>query len=615
MKLYLVKTESNTLMSLQTSAAGIAWDLSDLFASVDDPAIKQRLEEVDSQAQVFAQTYRGKINVDGGPAANLLLEALQQLEIIYDTLNRPAAYSFLLFAADTSKPAHRNLQQYVEQRLTEITNKLIFFNLEWLEVADGDAERLMADPLLATYVHHLQSTRRYKPHTLSEPEEQVINEKDVTGKQAWQNLFTELIASLSFPFQRDGETEHLPLDVILSQRMRDPDRAVRQQAHTVLFDVLGKQAQTLAFVYNTLMLDHLTMDRLRVYPDPMMVRHLSNEIAPETVATMMDTVEQNYPLAQDYFTLKAKLLNLPRLQTYDQYAPIDDKSIKMSYAEGQALILEAFASFSSTFHTIANDFFTGNWIDAEIREGKRGGAFCSGFTPHHHPYVLCNYTDDMRDVMTVAHELGHGIHFSLSRKQTMLNYYSTLPLAETASVFAEMLVFDHMLKQQQDSEAKLALVCGKIEDIFATIFRQNVLTRFEQSAFAGRANERLTPEQLGEYWIDANSRYYGEAVECTPGYEFGWSYIPHFIHTPFYCYSYVFGELLVLALYGLYREQGEAFVPGYTRLLESGGSKTPDEMLSEIGIDTRDPAFWQRGFEELRRLVAQAQQLAAECGK
>jgi oligoendopeptidase F len=221
----------------------------------------------------------------------------------------------------------------------------------------------------------------------------------------------------------------------------------------------------------------------------------------------------------------------------------------------------------------------------------------------------------MRDVMTVAHELGHGIHFSLSRKQTMLNYYSTLPLAETASVFAEMLVFDHMLKQQQDSEAKLALVCGKIEDIFATIFRQNVLTRFEQSAFAGRANERLTPEQLGEYWIDANSRYYGEAVECTPGYEFGWSYIPHFIHTPFYCYSYVFGELLVLALYGLYREQGEAFVPGYTRLLESGGSKTPDEMLSEIGIDTRDPAFWQRGFEELRRLVAQAQQLAAECGK
>jgi oligoendopeptidase F len=599
-------------MSVQTSATGVAWDLSELFTGFDDETINESLVQAQKQAQVFAKTYRGTINVAGGPTPNMLLEALKRLEHTYDLLNRPTAYGFLLFAADTSKPEHRNLQQHLEQRYTEINNQLIFFNLEWLALADEDAERLMADPLLENYVHYLRSSRRYKPHTLSEAEELVINEKDVTGKQAWQNLFTELVASLSFPFQKDGETEQLTLDVILSQRMRDPDRAVRQQAHTVLFDVLGKQAQTLAFVYNTLMLDHHTMNRLREYASPIMPRHLANEIDPKTVATMMDKVEENYSLAQEYFTLKAKMLNLPRLQTYDQYAPIDDKPIKISYEEGRNLVLESFASFSKTFHDIANDFFVHNWIDAEVREGKRGGAFCSGFTPKHHPYVLCNYTDDMRDVMTVAHELGHGIHFSLSRKQTMLNYYATLPLAETASVFAEMLVFDHVLRQQQDGEAKLALICGKIEDIFATIFRQNVLTRFEQAAFEGRANGRLTPEQLGEYWITANSRYYGEAVECTPGYELGWSYIPHFIHTPFYCYSYVFGELLVLALYGMYREQGEAFVPGYTRLLESGGSKTPDEMLAEIGIDTRDPAFWQRGFNELRRILAQAQELVAQ---
>jgi oligoendopeptidase F len=601
-------------MSITTSADGYTWNLQELFGGVDDPALPEALEQVAKDAEVFAQTYRGTISVAGGPDASHMLRGLEELERLYDALNRPAAYAFLLFAGDTSKHEHRNLQQRVEQRYTDINNTLLFFSLEWLELADEDAQRLLDDPLLANYRHYLQSSRRYKPHTLSEAEERVINEKDITGKQAWQRLFTELTASLSFPFEQGGETLHLPLDVLLSQKMRDTDRALRQQAHTVLYEVLGQHVQTLAYLYNTLMQDHLTMDRLRHYPDPMAQRNLSNEIAAETVETMMHVVEQNQAIAQRYFTLKAQLLNLPRLQIYDQYAPIAQSRVQISYQDAQQIILEAFGAFDPTFHTIANDFFTHNWIDAEIRTGKRGGAFCSGFTPHHHPYVLCNYTDDLRDVMTVAHELGHGIHFSLARKQTLLNYYSTLPLAETASVFGEMLVFEHLLNNQADATARLALVCGKIEDIFATIFRQTVLTRFEQSAFAGRSKERLTPEQLGEYWQHANQRYYGDAIEQTTGYEMGWSYIPHFVHTPFYCYSYVFGELLVLALYGMYREEGASFIPRYKTLLESGGSQTPDDLLRDMGVNTQDPTFWQRGFDEVQRLVAWAEELATGKG-
>lgn len=596
-------------MSVTTSATGVTWDLSDLFAGYDDPAITATLDQATTEAEAFGDIYRGTINVPGGPDPIHLHEGLERLETLQDTAARPAVYASLLFAADTGKPEHRDLQQRVEQRLTAIQNLVLFFDLEWLALSDEDAQRLIDDPALETYRHYLQSARRYKPHTLSEPEERVINEKDVTGVQAWRRLFTELISSLSFPLELEGEPQHLPLDAVLTL-LRHPDRSLRQQAHTRLYEVLGGHSQTLAYIYNTLMQDQLTMDRLRHYPDPMAQRHLANEIPPEVVETMMDVVEQNYAIAHTYFALKARLLKLPRLQIYDQYAPLGAVKDHKTYAEAQAIILEALGAFDARFRETAARFFDGNWIDAEVRPGKRGGAFCSGFPPSNHPYILCNYTDELRDVMTVAHELGHGIHFWLARQQTLFNFYPSLPLAETASVFGEMLVFEHLLAQEQDQTAKLALVCSKIEDIFATIFRQNVLTRFEQAAFGGRAQNRLTPEQISQRWLEANGRYYGDAVEQTQGYELGWSYIPHFINTPFYCYSYVFGELLVLALYGMYREQGQAFVPRYIALLEAGGSQAPGDLLTTIGVDPHDPAFWQLGFNELRRLVDWAQELA-----
>lgn len=596
-------------MTIDTSATGITWNLDDLYTGYDDPAITATMEQVTLEATAFADIYRGTINVPGGPEPLHLREGLERLETLTDTAYRPAVYAMLLFSADTSKPEYRDLQQRLEQWITSIQNQLLFFKLEWLALEDADAQALIDNPALAHYRHYLESERRYQPHTLSELEERIINEKDVTGANAWRRFFTELTSGLEFPMELEGKTQPLPLDSVLTL-MRSPDRALRQQAHTVLYQVLGTQAQTLAFIYNTLMQDHLNIDRLRHYPDPMMQRHLENEIAPEVVATMMDVVEQNYDIAHSYFTLKAHLLDLPRLQIYDQYAPVGQVTARKTYAEAQEIILEAMGAFDERFRDIAAQFFDDNWIDAEVRPGKRGGAFCMGYPPSHHPYILCNYTDEVRDVMTVAHELGHGIHFWLSRKQTFFNFSPSLPLAETASVFGEILVFEHLLQQEQDPQARLALMCSKIEDIFATVFRQNVLTRFEQAAFAGRAGSRLTPEQLGERWLAANGRYYGAAIEQTAGYELGWSYIPHFINTPFYCYSYVFGELLVLALYAMYREQGQDFVPRYIALLEAGGSQSPGAMLDAFGVDPHDPAFWQLGFNELRRMVDTARELA-----
>jgi oligoendopeptidase F len=318
---------------------------------------------------------------------------------------------------------------------------------------------------------------------------------------------------------------------------------------------------------------------------------------------MMEVTEANYGIAHDYFRLKASLLRLPRIVLYDQYAPVGRELTPFNFAQAQQVILDAFGAFTPVFRDIANEFFAKRWIDAEIRKGKRGGAFCASPSPQLHPYILCNYTDNLRDVMTVAHELGHGLHGTLSQKQSFLNYDTPLTTAETASVFSEMLVFDYLVERQNDPQVRVALIAGKIEDTFATVFRQNVLTRFEQAVFSKRQAGRLTPQAIGNLWIKSNEKYYGDAVEMPEGYSWGWSYIPHFIHTRFYCYSYVFGELLVLSLYRMYREQGKDFVARYLALLEAGGSDSPEALLRPLGVDFHDPEFWQKGFDEIRSLV------------
>ncbi|MFQ5840143.1 MAG: M3 family oligoendopeptidase [Candidatus Methylomirabilales bacterium] len=599
--------------SADLSATGVVWDLRDLFASPDDQCIEETMRSVQERAAVFARRYRGTICVPGGPAASHLLEALQELEGIEDTANRVGSYAGLLYASDSLRPEYQDLHQRVEQWSTVIQNCLLFFDLEWLELDDAAVARLLADPLLSGYRHYLQHSRHYRPHKLSEPEERVVNEKDNTGRRAFGRLFSELISSLSFPIERDGALHELTMSELLALLHR-PDRSLRARAMESLFEVLVHHQLVLSVTYDTLVQDHLTMDRLRRYPGPMAERHLSNEIDRQAVEQMMETTEKNYAIAQEYFRFKAKLLGLDRLALYDQYAPVGGELPRCTFAEAQTTILEAFEAFSPRFREIAQGFFVRRWIDAEIRKGKRGGAFCASPGPTSHPYILCNYTDTLRDVTTVAHELGHGLHGVLASKQTPLNYDCPLITCETASVFAEFLVFDYLLNTRQDPRVQLGLLCGKIEDVFATVFRQNVLTRFEEAVFAARPNGRLTPEILGEAWLAANGRYYGDAVEMIPAYRLGWSYIPHFIHTRFYCYSYVFGELLVLSLYRMYKETGASFVPKYLQLLEAGASDAPEVLLKPLGVDFRDPGFWQKAFDEVRALVARVGTLAATLG-
>lgn len=594
-----------------SSAAGVQWHLDLLFDSPADPRLSAALDACDAAAATFAATYRSTINTPAGPTAAHLLAAMQQMEALQEQMIRVSGYAQLLYAADTSKNSHRALAQQVEQRMVAMRNQLLFFDLEWLALDDAVATPLIAAPELDPYRHYLQSERRYKPHTLSEPEERILNEKSQTGISAWTKLFTELTSSLTFPHGSGETAEQLSLSQVLTL-LRDPARQTRAQAFSTLYATLGTNAQTLAFIYDTRFNDHLIANRLRGYERPISPRNLSNEIDDAVVATMMAVTEQNYAIAHRYFALKARLLRLPKLELYDQYAPLGDAKQRMTYGEAQQVILDAFGRFTPQFAEIAGRFFDEHWIDAELRPGKRGGAFCAGLTPSLHPFVLCNYTDDTRDAMTVAHELGHGIHDYLASKQTLFNYYPTLPVAETASVFGEMLVFDYLLERTDDPALKLALVCGKIEDGFATVFRQNAMTRFEEQVYDQRQREgRLTVEQISATWLAANAPYYGDAVQMTEGYGLGWSYIPHFINTPFYCYAYVFGELLVRSLYRMYRAEGAPFIPRYVDLLAAGGSAAPADLLATMGVDIAAPSFWQQGFDELARLVDTAEQLAA----
>src|SRR5258706_6542673 len=584
------------------SAEGIRWDLSDLFDAHDDARIESTLSECRIQAEAFAERFRSAMEHPQTLTADTLGQALRQLETIYEALGRVGSYAGLLYAADTAKPEYQDLEQRVEQRSTEIRNLLLFFELAWLKSDDQVANQLIHNPQLQSFDHYLTSLRRYRPHTLSEPEEKIVNEKDNTGRNAFGRLFSEITSSLTFKLEKEGASEELNLSQLLSL-LHEPERDLRRRAMDTLYQGLSQQSQVLTFIYDTLIQEHRTMDRLRAYSDPMAQRHLFNEIDGDAVKTMMEVTESNYGAAHDYFRLKAKLLQLPKLALHDQYAPVGKEVRSFPYDRAKHVILDAFEAFDPSFRQIAGEFFTKHWIDAEIRKGKRGGAFCASPSPQLHPYILCNYDDNLRDVMTVAHELGHGLHGCLSRKQNYFNYDTPLTTAETASVFAEMLVFDHLLAQQTDTQVQITLLAGKIEDIFATVFRQNVLTRFEELAFAARTEKRLTPEAVGNLWLQANGKYYGDAVDMPDGYRWGWSYIPHFIHSRFYCYSYVFGQLLVLALYRMYKDEGKSFVPKYMALLEAGGSDTPDALLKQLGVDIHNAEFWQKGFKEIQALT------------
>jgi len=596
---------------LPSSARGVVWNLQDLYGGADDPRIVADLALCEERCRAFATRYRGLFDSSTGPDPRVLFEALVEYERLQESMSRLGAYVSLLTAEDTANDQYRQLEDRVRQALVERENQLTFFDLGWLAVPEDLAAKILQAPELANYAHYLSATRRYKPHTLSEPEELLLNQKSLTARAAWINLFDEFVASIEYPLEYEGETKVLTQPGILSLAYH-PDRELRKTASECLFRELSRHELLLSSVFNAVAQDHGINDQIRQFESPMASRHLANEVAPDVVDRMLEVVEGNYGTAHEYYRLKAGLLGLDRLATYDQYAPVANNLPPCLYESGRETVLNAFERFHPSMREVATQFFEKNWIDAEVRPTKRSGAFSASTIPSVHPYILLNWTDKLRDVSTMAHELGHGIHQYLSRKQTYLNFHHPLTIAETASVFAEFLTFDYVMETTTDPQIQLGMLCSKIEDAFATVFRQNVLTRFEQAAHAGRRREKLASEQLCDYWWEANQALYGDAVEMLDVYRWGWSYIPHFIHTPFYCYAYVFGELLVLSLYRMYQQEGRAFVPRYLELLESGSNAPPEVLLKKVGADIHDPAFWQQGLDVLRDMVSRAGKLAAE---
>ncbi len=592
-----------------------AWNLNDLYRGIDDPQIEGDLQEALRQAEQFEKEYRGRIStfatVSGEPTAKGLFDLLRKLESIRERVDRVLSYAYLVFAADTKDPRHGALLQRVQERSTDIQRHLLFFELEWAAVPEERVKGWLEEPELANDRHFLESIRKWAPYRLSEAEEKILEEKANTGVRAFRRLFDETLNRIGFDLEIDGERRLLSEQEALAL-LYDPRREVRREAAAGLTRGFERNAPLLAFIFNQIVSDHATDDRLRRFPDPMASRNLSNEIDPAAVDGLLAACEARYDLVARYYRLKKKRLSLDTLYDYDRYAPLIAESEPVSFESAERQVLAAFRDFSPEAAGIAAQFFRKGWIDAAIRPGKRGGAFSHGTVPSVHPYIFVNYLGTPRDVMTLAHELGHGVHQSLSRKQNYFNFDTPLTTAETASVFAEMLVFHRLRSEEKDPKKQLALLMEKLEESFATVFRQVVLCRFEQQAHAARRAEgELAPDQINALWIAANRAMFGDSVVLTDDYRWWWIYISHFIHSPFYTYAYAFGHLLVLALYQKYLEEGAAFVPKYLDLLSAGGSERPDRLIRErLGIDITERAFWEGGLRILERLVVEAEALA-----
>ena len=517
---------------IKLGSEGVKWDLGDLYSGLKDPRIERDRKNLLKRANKYEKTYRGKIN-SKTVTPKRLRSAVKELESISERIGRILSFAYLVFAADTSKPEHGAFLQSVQESATELRKHLIFFELEWVELSEKKVRELLKSPLLTDYKHFLQSERRYKPHRLSEAEENIMDEKANTGGRAFRRLFDELLNNIVFKVKIGKKTRTLSETETLAL-LYDPVREKRKAAARGLTEGLKENAHVLTFIFNTLVYDHATNDRLRSFNYPMDSRHLDNEIKKETVDSLIGACEKNYGMVEDYYNLKKKLLGIKKFYDYDRYAPIFPDTRVIKYQAAREIIIDSFAEFSPRMAGIADMFFTKNWIDAETRGGKRGGAFSHGTVPGAHPFVFVNYTGRMRDVMTLAHELGHGVHQYLSRKQGYFEADTPLTTAETASVFAEMLVFHKLMENENDPKTKLALICGKLEDIFATVFRQVVLTKFEERLHIARRKEgELRTERINELWTEANQPMYGRSVTLTEDYANWWMYIPHFIHSPF----------------------------------------------------------------------------------
>ena len=582
----------------------ITWKL-DVVAPDAAIGFSGELEAALQAAVAFGNDYRGKIASLDPPG---LLRALVAYEQLQEQALKPQYYAHLLFAADAGDDEAKRLSQQAMEAGNRLSRELLFFDLEIMALSEERCSELLAEPGLATYGHYIASIRKFSRYTLPEREEQLLKQKDLTGSAAFSRLFDELSASFTFTMELDGEEREFTGEELLGL-LHHTDAGVRERAFALFLQRHGENSLVYGTIFNTIALDHAQEIELRGYSHPMEPTNIGNELASDVVEQLMGVTEANYPLAQEYFRLKAKILGLPRLKNTDIYAPVGESPKKYTLEEARELVMQAYGAFNPAYVPILEAFFTDGRIDAYPRTGKSGGAFCMGMTPSLPPFVLLNFTANLRDVATLAHELGHGLHFVLSGRQTMINYHAPLPLAETASVFGEMLLTRLMLEKESDPGVKIALLCAKIEDIIATTCRQVVLTRFEERLHLERSKGLLTDARICELWLDENGKLFGDAVEAIDAYRWGWSYISHFIHTRFYCYSYTFAELLVLALYREYLARGSAFVPGYEAILASGGSSSPADTAALAGIDISVPGFWQQGYDILADLIGELKKL------
>jgi oligoendopeptidase F len=587
--------------------AEAAWDLEPLVDNAGDEGVDRLLDQARERAASFAEVHAGQVAKFD---STRLAQAMHELGEIEELVGRAASYAALRFAIDTADPGRGALLQRAQERATEIQTMLVFFELEWAALPDERAEALLAGEGLDFCRHYLRSARRYRPHLLSEPEEKILSEKSLPANSAWARLFAELTSAIEVALP--GQEAPLPLDAALAQLV-SPDRELRRGVAESVTTALEPGLRTRGYILNTLLHDKSVDDRLRRYEHWLASRNLANEASDESVQALVGAVRARYDLPQRWYKLKARLLGIDRLADYDRAAAVTDEEVAVKWGRARELVLDSYASFSPELAQVARRFFDEHWIDAPIRPHKRGGAFCAYTVPSVHPYVMLNYAAKRRDVLVLAHELGHGVHAALAGRQGIFHQSTPLTLAETASVFGETVVFGRLLEQADSPSSRLSLLAESLEGMIATVFRQTAMHHFEDLAHTARREQGELPvDRLNELWADSQAELFGDAVEITEGYRCWWSYIPHFINTPGYVYAYAYGQLLAMSVYRRYVEEGPGFVPRYLELLSAGGSRAPEELARIVGIDLTDPGFWDSGLDLIAEQLEAAEAAAGE---
>jgi oligoendopeptidase F len=589
-----------------TGAEEVAWDLSDLFEGTDDPRIEVEIEQAEAAADAFRTDYYGKVaELDAAGLA----EAIAERERIEEAFTRVGYYAQLDFSTDMADPPRGALVARIMEKGAAIDTQLLFFGLEIAALDDATADALIASPELEHWQHWLRSLRKYRPYLLSEPEEKILTEKTVSGVGAWDRLFDELVGAIRV----DLDGEQTSFEEAMS-RLYSGDRDVRRTAAEAVTEALATGLRTRAYVFNTIVVDKSIDDRLRGYETWISARNLGNDTTDEAVQALIDATTSRYDVVQRYYKLKAKLVGLDRLAHYDRFAPIGDDPSKVPWDEARELVTNAYSDFAPEAGDVAERFFSARWIDAPPRDNKRTGAFCATNVPGVHPYILMNYTGDRRSILTLAHELGHGLHGYLAQPLGLFNASTPLTTAETASVFGEALTFKRLLALEDDPQRRLNLLAGRIEDSIATVFRQIAMNRFEDVVHNGRREQgELSVERLEELWLGAQRDLFADSVD-TDGYGTWWSYIPHFMGTPGYVYAYAYGYLFALTIFRRYEVEGDSMVEPYFDLLRAGGSKTPQELAEMVGLDLNDPQIWASGIDAISVQMDEAEALANEIG-